>query len=75
MKFITIRLLLWALFVSISGVSLGASVGLLIREGNWVGWLGLILFIVGLPLWTVFVFIKYLRDIVPKELDKLMVKK
>lgn len=71
---LTKRLLIWALFVSISGPIISAVPCVLIRWYDQ-GLLGIIFFIVMFPLYTVYILIHYIVDIMPEETNKLLISK
>jgi len=71
---LTKRLLIWSLFISISGPMISAFPCVLIRWYNQ-GLLGIIFFIVMFPLYTVYILIHYVADIMPEEIDKLLASK
>jgi len=70
---LTKRLLLWCIFISISGPIISVIPGILIHWYNQ-GLLGLIFFIITFPLYTVYVLIKFFVDIMPEEINKLKIK-
>ena len=70
---LTKRLLLWCIFISISAPTIGVIPGILIHWCNQ-GLFGIIFFIVMFPLYIVYVLIKFFADIMPKEIDKLISK-
>jgi len=71
---LTKRLLLWCIFISISAPTIGVIPGILIHWCNQ-GVLGLIFFVSIFPLYIVYVLIKFFADIMPEEIDKLLTSK
>jgi len=71
---LTKRLLIWALFISISAPTIGVFPGILIHWCNQ-GLLGLIFFVLIFPLYIVYVLIHYFADIMPEEINKLLTSK
>jgi len=71
---LTKRLLIWALFISISAPTIGVVSGILIHWYNQ-GLLGLIFFVLIFPLYIVYVLIHYFADIMPEEINKLLISK
>lgn len=71
---LTKRLLIWALFVSISGPIISAVPCVLI---HWYdqGLLGIIFFIVMFPIYAVYILIHFVADIMSEEIDKLLTLK
>ena len=71
---LTKRLLIWALFISISAPTIGVIPGILIHWCNQ-GLLGIIFFITIFPLYIVYVLIHYFADIMQEEINKLLTSK
>ena len=71
---LTKRLLIWSLFISISGPIVSAVPCILIHWCNQ-GLLGIIFFIVMFPLYSVYILIHYVADIMPEEINKLLISK
>ena len=69
---ITKRLLIWAVFISLLGVSLASFTGFLLSQAGIIGAFGLIVFVIGFTLYIIFVLIRFFKVIIPEEVDKMV---